>query len=348
MSWLVSELQGKRPLLPPALPMTPEVADVINTFRMLARLPPDSLGAYIISMAHTASDVLAVVLLQKECGGGRRLLLCPCCVHAVLREGRVGRGRRGGVWVDGNWSRTATRHTSTLHVHIFPPSPTPTPTTLPTPPTLPPPPPTSPPPTHTHTHSPRAVVPALRVVPLFETLDDLVYAETAMRQLFSNEWYLNLIAGKQECMIGYSDSGKDAGRLAAAWGLYEVQEKLVKVCVCVCVCICVCARVCVRLGRGGVACRTPSSSIHPPPPYAGNPECCCTPPTSHAHAHSRSSATRPPAPIPCAGCRRVWRAPHPLPRAWGDRGARRRPRPPRRPLPAAGHHPRHHPRHRAG
>ena len=30
----------------------------------------------------------------------------------------------------------------------------------------------------------------------------------------------------QECMIGYSDSGKDAGRLAAAWGLYEVQERL--------------------------------------------------------------------------------------------------------------------------
>lgn len=43
--------------------------DVIGTFRMLAQLPPRSLGAYVISMAHTASDVLAVVLLQKECGG---------------------------------------------------------------------------------------------------------------------------------------------------------------------------------------------------------------------------------------------------------------------------------------
>jgi phosphoenolpyruvate carboxylase len=30
-------------------------------------------------------------------------------------------------------------------------------------------------------------------------------------------------------MVGYSDSGKDAGRLAAAWGLYEAQEKLVSV-----------------------------------------------------------------------------------------------------------------------
>lgn len=48
----------------------PQVADVIGTFRMLAQLPSDSLGAYIISMSHTASDVLAVVLLQQECGGG--------------------------------------------------------------------------------------------------------------------------------------------------------------------------------------------------------------------------------------------------------------------------------------
>ena len=37
---------------------------MLSTFRILAELPPDSLGAYIISMAHTASDVLAVVLLQ--------------------------------------------------------------------------------------------------------------------------------------------------------------------------------------------------------------------------------------------------------------------------------------------
>jgi phosphoenolpyruvate carboxylase len=36
--------------------------------RVLSELPPDSLGAYIISMARTASDVLAVVLLQRECG----------------------------------------------------------------------------------------------------------------------------------------------------------------------------------------------------------------------------------------------------------------------------------------
>lgn len=37
-------------------------------------------------------------------------------------------------------------------------------------------------------------------------------------------------ANHQEVMIGYSDSGKDAGRLAAAWALYKCQESLVEIC----------------------------------------------------------------------------------------------------------------------
>jgi phosphoenolpyruvate carboxylase len=115
--------------------------DVIETFRVLAQLPPDSLGAYIISMAQTASDVLIVVLLQRELG-----------VKSILR-----------------------------------------------------------------------------VVPLFETLDDLVNAQQTMRVLFQNAWYSEHIQGRQECMIGYSDSGKDAGRLAAAWGLYVAQEALMDI-----------------------------------------------------------------------------------------------------------------------
>lgn len=51
----------------------------------------------------------------------------------------------------------------------------------------------------------------LRVVPLFETLDDLENAPGTMETLLSNAWYLAHINGLQECMIGYSDSGKDAG-----------------------------------------------------------------------------------------------------------------------------------------
>jgi len=40
---------------------------------------------------------------------------------------------------------------------------------------------------------------------------------------------VHLATGVQEIMVGYSDSGKDAGRLAAAWGLYQAQEELVAV-----------------------------------------------------------------------------------------------------------------------
>lgn len=69
----------------------------------------------------------------------------------------------------------------------------------------------------------------LRVVPLFEKLADLESAPASVARLFSIDWYKNRINGKQEVMIGYSDSGKDAGRLSAAWQLYKAQEELVKV-----------------------------------------------------------------------------------------------------------------------
>jgi phosphoenolpyruvate carboxylase len=46
--------------------MTPEVKEVLDTFRVAARIGTQSLGAYIISMAQCASDVLCVELLQRE------------------------------------------------------------------------------------------------------------------------------------------------------------------------------------------------------------------------------------------------------------------------------------------
>ncbi|XAR49544.1 Phosphoenolpyruvate carboxylase [Bertholletia excelsa] len=73
------------------------------------------------------------------------------------------------------------------------------------------------------------VMQPLRVVPLFEKLADLEAAPAALARLFSIDWYRNRINGKQEVMIGYSDSGKDAGRFSAAWQLYKAQEELVKV-----------------------------------------------------------------------------------------------------------------------
>ncbi|CAN6570335.1 unnamed protein product [Malus baccata var. baccata] len=139
--WLLSELRGKRPLFGADVPKTEEIADVLDTFHVIAELPSDNFGAYIISMATSPSDVLAVELLQRECG---------------VKE-------------------------------------------------------------------------PLRVVPLFEKLADLEAAPAAVARLFSIDWYKNRINGKQEVMIGYSDSGKDAGRLSAAWQLYKAQEELVKV-----------------------------------------------------------------------------------------------------------------------
>ncbi|KAH7331852.1 hypothetical protein KP509_20G053500 [Ceratopteris richardii] len=140
-SWLLSQLQGKRPLFGHDLPASDEVVEVLNTFKVIAELPNDSFGAYIISMATAPSDVLVVELLQREC-------------------------------------------------HIKQP---------------------------------------LRVVPLFEKLDDLINAPASLARLFSIDWYRNKINGRQEVMLGYSDSGKDAGRLSAAWQVFKTQEDCVKV-----------------------------------------------------------------------------------------------------------------------
>jgi phosphoenolpyruvate carboxylase len=140
--FLIAELGSKRPLIPEDMPASTEVQEVLDTFRVLATLPRDSLGAYVISMAHQPSDVLAVELLQKE---------------ARIAE-------------------------------------------------------------------------PLRVVPLFETISDLQASQEVMANLLDLPWYRARIDGSLEVMIGYSDSSKDGGRLAAAWELYQAQERLVELC----------------------------------------------------------------------------------------------------------------------
>eukprot|EP00249_Psilotum_nudum_P025001 c29345_g1_i1 orf=511-3756(-) len=157
LHFLTMELKGKRPLVPPTIKVSSEVREVLNTFRVAAELGSDSLGAYVISMASEASDVLAVELLQKEA----RLVV----------SGELGRPCPGTT---------------------------------------------------------------LRVVPLFETVKDLRDAGTVIRKLLSIDWYReHLISnhqGHQEVMVGYSDSGKDAGRFAAAWELYKAQEDVLAAC----------------------------------------------------------------------------------------------------------------------
>lgn len=156
VGFLVRELSGRRPLIPRVFweggeLVSADVHDVLATFAGIAKQGPGSLGAYVISMASSSADVLAVALLQRE-------------------------ARR--------------RYGSTAE--------------------------------------------PMRIVPLFETLADLDAAGAAMHQLLSNPWYSRWLAevhdSHQEVMIGYSDSAKDAGRLAASWALYRGQEALVKVC----------------------------------------------------------------------------------------------------------------------
>jgi len=117
-----------------------ENKEVWSTFKALSSQPKECLGAYVISMTSSASDILSVMYLQKE---------------ANIKS-------------------------------------------------------------------------KLRVVPLFETLDDLINGKKIMEKLFSLKWYRKYILNKQEIMIGYSDSSKDAGKLSASWHQYKLQEEIIK------------------------------------------------------------------------------------------------------------------------
>jgi phosphoenolpyruvate carboxylase len=71
---------------------------------------------------------------------------------------------------------------------------------------------------------------SLPVAPLFETLDDLSRAREVIATLLQCNWYRGHIDGQLMVMIGYSDSAKDAGVLAAAWAQYRAQEELLALC----------------------------------------------------------------------------------------------------------------------
>jgi phosphoenolpyruvate carboxylase len=73
----------------------------------------------------------------------------------------------------------------------------------------------------------------LAFAPLFETRADLEAAPLVMRALFDHPHYsqhLQRVQRRQTIMIGYSDSNKDAGYLAANWELYQAQEALAHTC----------------------------------------------------------------------------------------------------------------------
>lgn len=67
------------------------------------------------------------------------------------------------------------------------------------------------------------------IVPLFETLADLEGAPATMDALLGMPWFRAYVGERLLVMIGYSDSAKDGGQLAAAWAQYRAQEALAEV-----------------------------------------------------------------------------------------------------------------------
>jgi phosphoenolpyruvate carboxylase len=77
-----------------------------------------------------------------------------------------------------------------------------------------------------------ALADRIDVVPLLESLDTLQSAGRFLRELFRTERYrehLERRGGRQEVMLGYSDSNKESGFLAASWALHRAQAELAQV-----------------------------------------------------------------------------------------------------------------------
>jgi len=140
LKFLISKIKKKQNILKNFNFRNKDNIEVWSTFKILAEEPSECLGAYVISMTSSASDILSVSFLQQE---------------AKIKE-------------------------------------------------------------------------KLRVVPLFETLNDLINAKKIMEKLFELKWYRKFINYKQEIMIGYSDSSKDAGKISASWNQYKTQEEILK------------------------------------------------------------------------------------------------------------------------
>ncbi|HYT74361.1 MAG TPA: phosphoenolpyruvate carboxylase, partial [Vicinamibacterales bacterium] len=75
--FLASALSGGIPSSDGNPPYNPRTADVLQTFETIAAIPPESLGAYVITMAAAPSDVLAVEFLQRRANVSPPLRVVP-------------------------------------------------------------------------------------------------------------------------------------------------------------------------------------------------------------------------------------------------------------------------------
>jgi phosphoenolpyruvate carboxylase len=88
-------------------------------------------------------------------------------------------------------------------------------------------------------HTPDGLASQIQVVPLFETIEDLVQSPQILDDFLSHQvtknslkWQQKLTGADtmvQQVMIGYSDSNKDGGIFASQWFLHEAQSKLVEI-----------------------------------------------------------------------------------------------------------------------
>ncbi len=70
------------------------------------------------------------------------------------------------------------------------------------------------------------------IVPLFETVDDLLCSAEVMEKLYSNKEYrkhLEKRNNKQTIMLGFSDGTKDGGYLMANWSIFKAKEELTRI-----------------------------------------------------------------------------------------------------------------------
>ena len=73
---------------------------------------------------------------------------------------------------------------------------------------------------------------AVKVSPLFETIDDLSRISHILENLLDNSLYAEVLKNsnnRQEIMLGYSDSCKDGGILSSSWNLYKAQKEITEI-----------------------------------------------------------------------------------------------------------------------
>ncbi|WP_366183463.1 phosphoenolpyruvate carboxylase [Flavobacterium ovatum] len=71
--------------------------------------------------------------------------------------------------------------------------------------------------------------PTVDVIPLFESVDDLLDAHNIMEKLYTNPMYAGHLKSRgniQTIMLGFSDGTKDGGYLMANWSIYQAKESL--------------------------------------------------------------------------------------------------------------------------